>query len=152
MLFFALLPLLQLAAAAPAPDAAEASITKRGDGSGVHFVNCDGFSGEGTDLPPSSSLIYCSTDSNCDFLPSSDNTCTMGENFWFTWEGSAEGCTFPTGTKFDWFINADAQSSPDYTHVGDGGNQYRAYAGYKDDQHTMFYLGNGACRSIYYFI
>jgi hypothetical protein len=42
----------------------------------------------------------------------------MGENFWFTWEGAAQGCTFSTGTKFDWFIDADAQSQPNFQHVG----------------------------------
>jgi hypothetical protein len=61
MLFLALLaPLLQLAAAAPASDVAEtniADVLKRGDGTGVHLVNCDGFSGEGTILPPSSHVV-----------------------------------------------------------------------------------------------
>lgn len=62
MLFLALLaPLLQLAAAAPASDVAVGSISdvlaKRGDGSGVHLVNCDGFSGEGTILPKSSHVV-----------------------------------------------------------------------------------------------
>lgn len=61
-MFFALaLPLLQLAAAAPAADVAVPNITdaleKRGDGSGVHLVNCDGFSGEGTILPKSSHVV-----------------------------------------------------------------------------------------------
>lgn len=61
-MFFALvLPLLQLAAAAPTADVAVPNITdvlaKRGDGSGVHLVNCDGFSGEGTILPPSSHVV-----------------------------------------------------------------------------------------------
>lgn len=62
MLFLSLLaPLLQLAAASPAPGVAAAGLTdvlgKRGDGSGVHLVNCDPFSGEGTVLPPSSHVI-----------------------------------------------------------------------------------------------
>lgn len=62
MLFLALLlPLLQLATAAPTSDVAAANITdvleKRGDGSGVHLVNCDGFSGEGTILPKSSHVV-----------------------------------------------------------------------------------------------
>lgn len=62
MLFLALLaPLLQLAAAAPTSDVAAANITdilgKRGDGSGVHLVNCSGFEGEGTILPPSSQVV-----------------------------------------------------------------------------------------------
>lgn len=56
MLFLALLaPLLQLAVAAPSSDVAE--LGKRGDGSGVHLVNCDGFGGEGTILPPSSHVV-----------------------------------------------------------------------------------------------
>lgn len=65
MLFLALLaPLLQLTAAAPTLDVADvapANITdvfeKRGDGSGVHLVNCDGFGGEGTILPKSSHVV-----------------------------------------------------------------------------------------------
>jgi hypothetical protein len=62
MLFLALLaPLLQLAAAAPASDVTPANITDvletRGDGTGVHLVNCDGFGGEGTVLPRSSHVI-----------------------------------------------------------------------------------------------
>ncbi|KAL7928273.1 hypothetical protein V8C35DRAFT_318595 [Trichoderma chlorosporum] len=150
MLFLALLaPLLQLAAAAPA-DVAELNITKRGDGTGVHLVNCNP-SAEGS-LPPSSHVVFCSDDSNCDFTPSGDNICTMGENFWFTWEGQAQACTFSTGTRFSWFIDSDAQSQPNFQHVGDGGNQFRAYAGFKDDQHQMFFRGTGSCQSIYYFI
>lgn len=61
MRFFALLaPLLSLAAAAPAAEVSEGSINellKRGDGSGVHLVNCDGFGGEGTIVPPSSHVV-----------------------------------------------------------------------------------------------
>lgn len=64
MLFFALLaPLLGLAAAAPLADAPEGNINellKRGDGSGVHLVNCDGFGGEGTIVPPSSHVVVSS--------------------------------------------------------------------------------------------
>ncbi|RFU79627.1 hypothetical protein TARUN_2600 [Trichoderma arundinaceum] len=135
MLFLTLLaPLLQLAAAAPTSDVAAANITdaleKRGDGSGVHLVNCDGFGGEGTILPRSSHVI----------------------NFWFTWEGRAQACTFSSGARFSWFINGDAQSQPNNAHVGDGGNQFRAYAGFKDDQHRMFSIGNSPCHSVYYFI
>lgn len=59
MLFLALLvPFLQLAAAAPTSDVEV--LEKRGDGSGVHLVNCDGFSGEGTVLPPSSHVVVSS--------------------------------------------------------------------------------------------
>jgi len=63
MLFLALLaPLLQLTAAAPAMEVAAADhsldlLGKRGDGSGVHLVNCDGFGGEGTIRPPSSYVV-----------------------------------------------------------------------------------------------
>ncbi|EHK26667.1 uncharacterized protein TRIVIDRAFT_69582 [Trichoderma virens Gv29-8] len=156
MLFLALLaPLLQLAAAAPTLDVAEGSsneLLKRGDGSGIHLVNCDGFGGEGTIVPPSSHVVYCANDSNCNFSPSGDNICTMGVNFWFTWEGHAQACTFSTGAKFSWFIDSNAQSQANFAHVGDGGNQFRAYAGYKDDKHTMFFRGSGQCHSIYYFI
>ncbi|UKZ68986.1 uncharacterized protein TrAtP1_010006 [Trichoderma atroviride] len=157
MLFFALLaPLLQLAVAAPAADVAASNINdflgKRGDGSGVHLVNCDGFSGEGTILPKSSHVVFCQNDGNCNFQPSGDNICTMGQNFWFQWEGQAQACTFSSGARFSWFVNGDAQSQPNFQHVGDGGNQFRAYAGFKDDKHTMFSLGNGQCHSIYYFV
>ena len=62
MLFLALLaPLLQLTAAAPATDVAVVGRThllgKRGDGTGVHLVNCDAFGGEGTIRPPSSYVV-----------------------------------------------------------------------------------------------
>ncbi|KAH8880971.1 hypothetical protein GQ53DRAFT_520283 [Thozetella sp. PMI_491] len=153
MLLLALLaPLLQLAAAAPTGDAADASnhlIAKRGDG--IHLVNCDSFGGEGTVMPQRSYVVYCPNDSSCSQPPSSDNICTMSTNFWFTWEGRANACTFSTGTKFQWFINADAQNQANYVHVGDGGNQFRAYTGFKDDKHGMFNEGPSQCHSIYYF-
>jgi len=62
MLFLVLLaPLLQLTAAAPATDVAVVGRThllgKRGDGTGVHLVNCDAFGGEGTIRPPSSYVV-----------------------------------------------------------------------------------------------
>lgn len=156
MLFLALLaPLLQLTAAAPAAHVAVANdaplLTKRA-GDGVHLVNCDAFGGEGTVLPPRSYVVYCPNDSDCNHPPDSDNICTMSSNFLFTWEGAAQACTFPTGVRFAWFINADAQSQPDYTHVGDGGNQFKAFAGFKDDKHSMFNQGPSQCHSIYYFI
>ncbi|KAM7200020.1 hypothetical protein V8F33_004194 [Rhypophila sp. PSN 637] len=167
MLFLAVLaPLLQLAAAAPAPgptpDAQRSFpsdfnstdlLTKRqGDGSGVHLVNCDGFGGEGTIIPPNSMVVYCPNDGNCGGFPSNDNRCVMSQNFLFTWEGQAQACTFPTGVRFAWFVNSNAQSQPNFAHVGDGGNQFRAYAGFKDDKRVMFNQGSSPCRSIYYFI
>ncbi|KAH8769328.1 hypothetical protein BGZ57DRAFT_898305 [Hyaloscypha finlandica] len=157
MLFLALLaPLLQLTAAAPATDVAVVGRThllgKRGDGTGVHLVNCDAFGGEGTIRPPSSYVVFCPVDGNCNHVPTPDNSCTMSSNFLFTWEGAAQACTFPTGARFAWFIDSNAQSQANFKHVGDGGNQYRAYAGFKDDKHTMFYAGSSACHSIYYFI
>lgn len=73
MLFLAVLaPLLQLAAAVPAPAPAPGPVaelsfpddfnstewlSKRGDGTGVHLVNCDGFGGEGTIIPPNSMVV-----------------------------------------------------------------------------------------------
>ncbi|KAL7905447.1 hypothetical protein GGI35DRAFT_460737 [Trichoderma velutinum] len=154
MLFLALLaPLLQLAAAAPTSEVTDINeLIKRGDGSGVHLVNCDDFGGEGTIVPKSSHVVFCENDGNCNFSPSGDNICTMGVNFWFTWEGQAQACTFSSGAKFSWFINGNAQSQANFAHVGDGGNQFRAYAGFKDDKHTMFFRGSGQCHSIYYFV
>lgn len=59
MLFLALLvPFLQLAVAAPTSD--EAALERRGDGTGVHLVNCDAFGGEGTIRPPSSHVVVSS--------------------------------------------------------------------------------------------
>ena len=144
MLFLALLSsLLQLAAAAPAADVAvatanDAPFLERRAGDGVHLVNCDGFGGEGTIMPPRSYVIvssgcgslilapvdvlteskYCPNDSDCNHQPTDDNTCTMSQNFLFTWEGAAQACTFKTGTRFAWFINADAQSQNNFVHVG----------------------------------
>ena len=34
----------------------------------------------------------------------------------------------------------------------DGGNQFKAFAGFKDDKHGMFNQGPSQCHSIYYFI
>ncbi|KAM7208332.1 hypothetical protein V8F20_001310 [Naviculisporaceae sp. PSN 640] len=172
LLLAALATLLQLAAAvpapAPAPEAAPSPIAelsfpegfnetewlakRQGDGTGVHLVNCDGFGGEGTIIPPNSMVVFCPNDGQCNSFPSNNNRCVMSQNFLFTWEGQAQACTFPTGVRFAWFVNSNAQSQPNFAHVGDGGNQFRAYAGFKDDNHVMFNQGSSPCRSIYYFI
>lgn len=77
LLLAVLAPLLHLAAAVPAPaPAPEAAPTpvgeltfpegfnntewlakRQNDGSGVHLVNCDGFGGEGTIIPPNSMVV-----------------------------------------------------------------------------------------------
>ncbi|KAM7189933.1 hypothetical protein V8F20_009960, partial [Naviculisporaceae sp. PSN 640] len=122
-------------------------------GSGIHLVNCNGFSGEGGVSPKQSFVLYCANDRDCNKFPDMNNVCKMMTNGYFTWEGAAQGCTFPTGVKFQWWIRPDAQSQPDYSHVGDGGNQFRAYQGFKDDKHPMFnWQGPSRCDSIYYFV
>ncbi|KAK3938730.1 hypothetical protein QBC46DRAFT_317176 [Diplogelasinospora grovesii] len=141
--FVAVASLLLGANALPAEN--DASVERRAvTAEGVHMVNCIGNS-------DTSELVYCSNDGSCTGpVPSSSNICVMGVNFLFTWEGSPQGCTFPSGTKFNWSINADAQDQPNYSLVGTGSNPYHNFNCYKDDQHTLFTSNGQTCKSIYY--
>ncbi|KAK4207070.1 hypothetical protein QBC37DRAFT_255294, partial [Rhypophila decipiens] len=92
---------------------------------------------------------YCVNDGNCNFWPSGSNACST--NYVRTWEGISS-CTFSTGVTYSWNIVWNGYSKPSNSQVGTGnnGNNWKIY---KDDQHIMFYDGNGnACRSIYYSI
>ncbi|KUJ09212.1 uncharacterized protein LY89DRAFT_788118 [Mollisia scopiformis] len=128
-----------LAGVIATPIAGEATkLAKRSEG--VHLVNC------GSEY---SVVVYCPNDSDCNHSPPSGDGCFISGID--TWEGFEQSCTFSTGTTFTWNIEAYAQSEPDYTEVGTGTNTYHNFDIYKDDQHVMYYDGNGyACKSIYY--
>ena len=43
---------------------------------------------------------------------------STNETGYHIWEGSSQSCTFPTGVKFSWNINSNAQSLANYASVG----------------------------------
>ncbi|KAM7214719.1 hypothetical protein V8F06_009884 [Rhypophila decipiens] len=137
----------EVAEGGPAPSVlaaltANETLVARGDGldtrqagAGIHLVNAPYLTS------------YCRNDDNCNSFPSGSNTCST--NSVRKWEGSSS-CTFSTGVIYSWTIFWDSHSKPNYSKVGTGynGNNWVIR---KDDQHVMFYDGNGnACRSIYY--
>ena len=112
---------------------------------GIHLVNCDFLVPGSSGTPPSSAVIYCPDDSNCN----TRSSCFTGDHN-HRWEGSTQSCTFtPSGVTFSWGIAADAQSKPNFSPVG-GGNNGRQFTCYKDDQHALFTQNGVTCRSIYY--
>ncbi|KAK3403103.1 hypothetical protein B0T20DRAFT_474901 [Sordaria brevicollis] len=125
-------------------------LLKRGEG--IHLMNCDP---SATSIGYMSAVIYCANDSDCSnpsYGHSSNNVCVMSTSNFHTWEGSTQSCTFSTGVTFSWNIGRQAQSSPDYSYVGSGANNYRTFAGYKDDKHLGGTYNGHYCRSIYYYI
>ncbi|KAL1874525.1 hypothetical protein Daus18300_003544 [Diaporthe australafricana] len=112
---------------------------------GIHLVNCAG-NGYAYSIE-----IYCSDDSNCNYMPASNNQCFLSASGLFTWEGRTnQGCGF-SGTPYYYTLPANAHSYPNYSKVGTGYNNFHNYNVFKDDEHAMYTAGNGAvCRSIYY--
>ncbi|KAK3290344.1 uncharacterized protein B0H64DRAFT_427872 [Chaetomium fimeti] len=134
-----------IAAPSPASEAEFNDIVKRAEG--IHLVNCKNGA---TNIY--SVVVYCANDGNCNFPPSSGNACHPTSGV-MAWEGGGQSCGFSTGVYFSWNIQSDAQSKPNYTKVGSGGNGFRDYDIYKDDQHEMYSDSNGySCKSIYYAI
>ncbi|KAL2265788.1 hypothetical protein VTJ83DRAFT_6888 [Remersonia thermophila] len=68
------------------------------------------------------------------------------------WEGSEQSCTFSSGVTFSWNIDRNAQRQNDYTYVGSGWNNFRSFAGYKDNKQQGATYLNHDCKKIYYFI
>ncbi|EAQ90068.1 predicted protein [Chaetomium globosum CBS 148.51] len=130
-------------APSPVSEAEFNDIVKRAEG--IHLVNCkDG----ATNIY--SVVVYCANDSNCNFRPSSSNACYPTSGV-MAWEGGGQSCGFSTGVYFSWNIQSDAQTKANYSKVGTGGNGFRDYTIYKDDQHHMYTDSDGhSCKSIYY--
>ncbi|KAK4099288.1 hypothetical protein N658DRAFT_453303, partial [Parathielavia hyrcaniae] len=127
------------------PDLSGPSLATRGEG--VHLLNCspgpDRDPG-GSKVPPPktwvSLVVYCANDSDCSnpsYKPSPDNVCVKYSTTYNgqsnIWKGGSQSCTFPSGVSFSWNIRSDAQSQPNYANVGSGSNNYRSFAGFKDD-------------------
>ncbi|KAK3997836.1 hypothetical protein QBC44DRAFT_46097 [Cladorrhinum sp. PSN332] len=112
---------------------------------GVHLLNC----GDSKNLNRYSVVVYCPNDSNCHYAPSQSNSCRF--NSGVIWEGGHYSCQFSTGVRFTWWIEKDAQSKPNWSHVGNGNNGYKSFAIRKDDKHAFYTDAQGyVCRTIYY--
>ncbi|KAI0105546.1 hypothetical protein GGR51DRAFT_192805 [Nemania sp. FL0031] len=111
----------------------------------VHLVNCAG-------SDEYSVVVYCADDLNCDFPPSSSNYIQVGTgDEYYTWEQQNQSVTFSTGVTFNWTINSDGNTAPNYTPQGSGSNGFKPFTCYKDDQHLMYNDDQGnKCDSVYY--
>ncbi|KAI0506865.1 hypothetical protein F5B22DRAFT_650345 [Xylaria bambusicola] len=78
----------------------------------VHLVNCVGSDSY-------SVVVYCAEDTDCDFAPSSsDYIQVSSSDEFYTWEQQNQSVTFPTGVMFNWTINSNGSTSPDYSPQG----------------------------------
>lgn len=47
-----------------------------------------------------------------------DAECIVTHNEVIHWEGETQSCRFPDGVTVEWFIDADAQSRPNFSRAG----------------------------------
>jgi hypothetical protein len=110
--------LAMTASAIPAPST---QLAKRGEG--IHLMDCHSRNPNSNWV--ASIVIYCADDGKfCgadkgigDSIYNNNDVCIVNEAALNTWEGKTESCTFPTGVKFTWNLEANAASAPYYALV-----------------------------------